>query len=89
MNRTPTRRASSSGTTRTAAWKARCGPGNYKLKYFYTSGEARLYDLNEDIGESTDLAAAKPEVTARLKRELAAWLQRVDAQFPEGVQGPK
>ncbi len=52
-------------------------------------GSFQLYDLNADPGETTDLAAARPEIASRMKRELLAWSESVDASFagkdyPEG-----
>ena len=33
----------------------------------------QLYDLIEDVGETTDLASSRPEVVAELDADLAAW----------------
>ena len=44
----------------------------------------RLYDLDEDIGETTDLAAEKPEVVARLQKLADLML----ADIGEGGNGP-
>ena len=40
--------------------------GRWKAVYFHERGAAELYDLSEDIGETTDLAAQKPELTDSL-----------------------
>ncbi len=45
----------------------------YKL---YRAGQGKpyeLYDLIEDPSESKDLAAAKPDLVARMKRQIEAW----------------
>ena len=46
--------------------------GRYKLVKVGQS-PAELYDLDADIGESKDLAAARPEVAARLEGDREAW----------------
>jgi arylsulfatase A-like enzyme len=63
-------------------WKKRCIARSivserYKLieidwNYERVEGETRLYDLAADPGETRDLSDAKPEVLARLRRELDA-----------------
>lgn len=52
-------------------------------------GNFQLYDLVADARESRDLAAAQPEVFAKMKRELLAWNTTVQASvagkdYPEG-----
>ena len=56
--------------------------GSYKLIRFYESGESKLFDISEDIGERNDLAAALPEKVAELDGRLTAYLKEVDAQLP-------
>ena len=56
-------------------------------------GSFQLYDLVADAKESRDLAAAQPEVFARMKRELLAWNAAVEASiagkdYPEGRVSP-
>lgn len=46
--------------------------GNWKLVRKGTN-PPMLYDLGRDIGETTDVAAVQPAVTARLAAALAAW----------------
>ncbi|MBX6316326.1 MAG: sulfatase [Isosphaeraceae bacterium] len=46
---------------------------------------ARLYDLAKDIGETTDLAAQRPEVAKELQAALDAW----DAQLAKPLWGPR
>jgi arylsulfatase A-like enzyme len=52
--------------------------GNLKLLKFY-GGATRLFDLNDDIGESRDLAPQQPERVAEMQEELEHWLREVDA----------
>jgi arylsulfatase A-like enzyme len=50
----------------------------YKLVYAPTRKGVRwmLYDTREDPGEEHDVAAAHPDVTARLEKELWSWMRR-------------
>jgi hypothetical protein len=56
--------------------------GDWKLIEFYETGAHELYDLKNDIGESHDLSAEKPDVTARLARKLDDWRHKTGAQMP-------
>lgn len=56
-------------------------------------GTFQLYDLQADPAETTDLGSERPELFARLKQELLAWNESVDASFsgkdyPEGIVNP-
>jgi arylsulfatase A-like enzyme len=44
-------------------------------------GSFQLYDLQSDPAESRDIAAEQPAIAARLKKELLAWNESVDASF--------
>ncbi|MCE9557059.1 MAG: DUF2341 domain-containing protein, partial [Planctomycetes bacterium] len=48
----------------------------YKL-HRVAPGKYELYDLTTDVSEKKDIAAAHPEVVARMKRDLDNWLQSV------------
>ena len=56
--------------------------GRYKLIRRYDDNSVELFDLSADIGEQQNLAAAEPELAARLDRELGRWLQETQAQLP-------
>lgn len=56
--------------------------GNMKLIHFYETGENHLFDLQADIGETNNLAAAKPELASMLAEHLADYLKDVGAQMP-------
>jgi len=45
--------------------------GRYKL--VRRRGETFLHDLEIDVGESNDLTKSRPEIVARLQKELHAW----------------
>lgn len=48
-----------------------------------------LYDLQADPGELNDLAEAKPEVVARMKRDYDAWFDDVGATRPDNYAPPR
>ncbi len=53
--------------------------GDWKLVKFYETGQCQLFDLGKDIGESTDLSAEEPKITERLDKQLASYLEEVEA----------
>lgn len=56
--------------------------GRYKLLEYYENQTVQLFDLENDVGERLDLAAAKPKVTERLRQLLHDWRTEVDARMP-------
>ena len=54
-----------------------------KLIHFYETGENHLFDLQADIGETKNLAAAKPELASTLAKRLADYLMEVGAKMPK------
>jgi arylsulfatase A len=56
--------------------------GNLKLIESDEDGRLELYDLGRDPGERHDLAAARPDETARLRNLLRDWRVSVAAQMP-------
>ena len=61
--------------------------GNWKLIEFFEDGSLELYDLANDLGESRNLAGAKPRLAERLQQQLAAWRKQVGARMP--TENPK
>jgi arylsulfatase A len=57
--------------------------GHMKLIHFYETGENQLFDLKTDIGETKNLAAAKPELATHLAKQLADYLSEVGAAMPK------
>ena len=55
---------------------------DWKLIYHYDTGQRELYNIVRDIGETHDLAAAKPRLVRSLSRELGRYLRSVGAQRP-------
>jgi hypothetical protein len=43
-----------------------------------------LFDLANDIGETSDLTSSHPEIAARLADRFAAWKKLMDATEPRG-----
>jgi arylsulfatase A-like enzyme len=64
--------------------------GDWKLIERYEDGRRHLYNLKDDIGERTDLAAKESERAAQMRAKLHAFYKRVDAKFlqakPNGPQ---
>lgn len=56
--------------------------GDYKLIEFDEDGRFELYNLRDDLGETTNLAARMPELAVALRGKLAAWRKSVGAQMP-------
>jgi arylsulfatase A-like enzyme len=46
----------------------------YKLLYFYEADVWELYNLSDDIGESSNLIKSNPAIAAALSREIRTWL---------------
>jgi arylsulfatase A-like enzyme len=57
--------------------------GDEKL-HWASDGKHRLYDLAQDPGEETDLAAARPDRVAALAARVEAWLRRPGSRPPLG-----
>ena len=56
--------------------------GDYKLIEFFESGALELYDLGEDLGEATDLAAEMPAKVEELHALMRSWRDSVGAYVP-------
>ncbi|MBN2153360.1 MAG: sulfatase, partial [Candidatus Lokiarchaeota archaeon] len=56
--------------------------GRFKLIEFFEDHRVQLFDLEGDIKEDHDLAAAEPEKAKQLKDTLHEWLDSVDAKYP-------
>ena len=62
--------------------------GQYKLINFYDNDSVELYDLENDIGETKDLAGEMPEKAATMKSELEQYLMDVNANLPTHAESP-
>ena len=56
--------------------------GDWKLLEFFEDGHLELYNLRDDIGENSNLAATLPERAQELQARLAAWRKEVSAPMP-------
>jgi len=64
---------------------APCGAvrqGDLKLIENYEDGALELYNLKDDLGEKSNLAAKMPERAAELRKRLDDWRKAVGAQMP-------
>jgi arylsulfatase A-like enzyme len=63
--------------------------GEYKLIEFFDGGPSELYDLEQDVGETHDLATERPDMVASLREELARWRKASDAAMPRRAGTPE
>ncbi|HUS91114.1 MAG TPA: sulfatase [Phycisphaerae bacterium] len=56
--------------------------GDWKLIRRYDGTQFELYNLKDDLSETTDLAAKMPEKVQALDAKLTAWLQHTGAKVP-------
>lgn len=57
--------------------------GNWKLIHYYEDGRNELYNLGEDLSETTELSSERPEKTRELAEELNKYLENMDVKYPE------
>ncbi len=55
--------------------------GDWKLIERFEDGQVHLYNLKDDLGERTDLAAKDPDRVAAMRSRLHAWYKQVGAKF--------
>jgi arylsulfatase A-like enzyme len=65
-------------TTPTGAIRA----GDWKLLESFVDGHVELYNLRDDVGETSNLAAAQPERARELRNKLVAWRNELAAPMP-------
>jgi arylsulfatase A-like enzyme len=67
--------------------------GDFKLIEFFEDGRRELYDLRQDIGETRNLIAERPEKAKELAARLDAWRRAVGARMmrpnPDFVPNPQ
>lgn len=68
-----------------SAWKpgSAVREGDWKLVYFYEEEKSTLFNLANDLGERTDLAAEFPEKVSELKYKLDSLLSATNAELPK------
>ena len=57
--------------------------GDWKLIHYYEDGHEELYNLGNDLQETTDVASDHQELAKQLSEKLFAYLNEVGARFPE------
>ncbi len=55
--------------------------GDWKLIYFHAGPRFELYNLESDLGETTDLTSEEPERVVQLAIKLDQWITRFDVQL--------
>ncbi len=56
--------------------------GDWKLLEYFEDNRVELYNLKDDIAETSDLAQKRPGKTAQLRTQLHAWRKEVGAALP-------
>jgi len=56
--------------------------GDYKLIEYFEYGQLELYNLADDLKETTNLALSQPQVTAKLYKNLVNWRKSTQAPVP-------
>ena len=57
--------------------------GDWKLIHFLDDDHLELYNLKEDIGETTDVAGLHADKTSELRQLLNDWREDVNAEMPQ------
>jgi len=63
--------------------------GDYKLIKNLNTGEARLFNLAEDISEASDLSKTMPDKAAELHARLTDYLKAVDAESIDDMRAAR
>jgi arylsulfatase A-like enzyme len=56
--------------------------GPWKLMEYFEDGRLELYNLDDDIGETKNLASAQPDKVKELQSQMIAWRKAVGARMP-------
>ncbi len=56
--------------------------GDWKLIYYYETGQKELFNIHDDIGETMNRAEQEPRLVRQLSAKLGEYLRSVDAQRP-------
>lgn len=57
--------------------------GDWKLIYYHEDGRYELYNLTQDLAETSQLNDRYPEKLAALRAKLTKWMDEVRAKMPE------
>lgn len=79
-------RFSSNNENRDSLFRTRPGTiiqsGFWKLHYYYEDKDVELYNLKEDISESTNLVTIYPKRLEKLLAKMKKWLLETNAEIP-------
>ena len=56
--------------------------GDWKLLEYYEDNRVELYNLKDDVGETTNLANQQVDVSSQLQKQLHGWRKEVSANEP-------
>lgn len=56
--------------------------GDWKLVYYYETGQKELFNILADIGEKNNQVANRPEIVKQLSKELGDYLREAGGQRP-------
>ncbi len=56
--------------------------GDWKLIYYHLNENYELFNIREDIGETTNLIDVNAKEAKKLSKVLTSYLKKVDAQMP-------
>ena len=59
--------------------------GKWKLIQYFESGDLELFDLSNDLAESTNLAKSNPDLTDKLFVEMKSWQAQTNAAIPKAA----
>ena len=75
-----------SGVNRDPLFRTRPGTavryGDWKLIYYYEDQKSELFNLKEDIGETTNLVSKYPKKAEQLKKLVNDWIKETNAPIP-------
>ncbi len=63
--------------------------GDWKLIEFYEDNRIELYNLAQDPGERSDLAAREPAIANKLRQRLRSWRTAMKAKMPAPDPAPR
>ena len=60
--------------------------GTWKLIYFHAGPRFELYDLENDLGETTDLASSDPGRVRAMAEVMTKWIDQTGAQLSNDLE---
>jgi arylsulfatase A-like enzyme len=60
--------------------------GTWKLIYFHAGPRFELYDLENDLGETTDLASSDPDRVRAMAEVMTKWIDQTGAQLSNDLE---